>query len=348
MLGIVAGLVGVVCWPSTSVGFATAQGRPSLAARGSGAEVRQPRFRRAGTVGQVLIGQGYVFLGSATNGFLGGTLINERTGKRTEIVRPDCVAEFFGGPWLLFECGNPTVTQVALYRLTTRTWRLVKWNGDRLGYPEAVGAYWIESLLDPGCPDTHCDNVPSYWFTRIATGRQATVAWHPGGNIVPGLDSPSLAHKLCAPLRVPTVWVDIGEGEVPLPGTLSMLGSFAIASGTTRPGAQAPAVQWHTYVERCHSKLRRLIIESTFVTAGPEPSRAPIGDPHAIVWPSQPQQLTGLFLPSLQKFTMTVPASIGRVQGTVGPVDQTFLASRTLYVLNGTQLWAAPAPTPTR
>jgi hypothetical protein len=125
-----------------------------------------------------------------------------------------------------------------------------------------------------------------------------------------------------------------------------MLGNFAIVADTTQPGAQAPEVRKQTYLERCHSKLRRLITASAFLTAGPEPSRTPVGDPHAIIWPSKPQQLTGLFLPSLQKFTLPVPVKVGRVQGTTGPVDQVVLASRTLYVLNGTQLWTAPAPRP--
>src|SRR5690348_16406718 len=86
--------------------------------------------------------------------FLGGTLIDEHTGKRLAVVRPDCGADFFGGPWLLFECGSPRVTVLALYRPSTRTWRLVNWDGDARGQPEAVGAYWIESRLDPSCPDS--------------------------------------------------------------------------------------------------------------------------------------------------------------------------------------------------
>ena len=346
LVGGAAALAAILAGPSTSVGLTAMRDRAGAPTHRSGAEVLHLKFRRAGSAGQVLVGRGYVYLGSTINGFLGGTLIDERTGKRWRLDRPNCGAEFFGGPWLLFTCGNSTVTQLALYRPATRTWRLVNWNDPALGQPEAVGAYWIESLLAPGCPDTHCDTVPSYSFTRIATGRQATVAWHPGGNIVPGLDSPSLAQRLCSPLRVPTVWDDLGEGggSVELPGTVSMLGKFAIVSGTTQPGVQAPAVRERTFLERCRSKLHRLITESSFFVAGPQPSRTPIGDPHAILWPSKPQQLGGLFLPSLKEFTVPIPAQLGRVQATTGALDQVFLASRILYLSNGTQLWAAPAP----
>ena len=261
------------------------------------------------------------------------------------IARPGCVPEFFGGPWLLFECGTPRTTQLALYRPAARTWRLVNWNPNTLGSPDAVGAYWIESVLGADCSGPqgdHCDSVPHYAFTRIGTGAQGTVDWVPDGDIVPGLDSPSLAHKLCSPLRVPHVSFPTDVGDAVLPGTVTMFGQFAIASGTTL-GADAE-VKAQDRLERCHSKLRRPIITSTPVVAGAQPSRTPIGNPHAIVWPNKPQQLTGLFLPSLREFTVPIPAQVGRVQGTTGALDQVFLASRTLYLLNGTQLWAAPAP----
>jgi hypothetical protein len=330
----------VAAAPATARVTATRSGA-SLAAHRSGPEVLHLKFRRAGTAGEVLVGRGYVFLGSAVNGAFGGTLIDEHTGKHSSIARPGCIAEFFGGPWLLFECGTPTVTQLALYRPATRSWRVVSWNADALGSPDAVGAYWIESATYQSCPD-RCDNVPHHAFTRIATGAQGTVGWVPDGNIVPGLDSPSLVHKLCSPLRVPNSWFPTGFGPALLPGTVTMFGQFAIASGTTS-GADGE-IEGLDRLERCHSKLRRPIVTSTPVVAGAQPSRTPVGDPHAIVWPSKPQQLTGLFLPSLKEFTVPIPAQLGRVQATTGALDQVFLASRTLYLLNGTQLWAAAAP----
>lgn len=285
-----------------------------------------------------------MFLTSATNGAFGGTLIDEHTGKRSSIARPGCIAEFFGGPWLLFECGTPTVTQLALYRPATRSWRVVSWNADALGSPDAVGAYWIESVSYQSCP-YRCDNVPHHAFTRIATGAQGTVGWVPDGNIVPGLDSPSLAHKLCSPLRVPHVSFPTGFGDALLPGTVTMFGQFAIASGTTS-GADGE-IEGLDHLERCHSKLRRSIIASTPVVDGAQPSRTPIGDSHAILWPNKPRQLTGVFLPSLRQFTVPVPASIGPVQATTGSVTTAILASRTLYMQTATdQLWAAPAPSP--
>jgi hypothetical protein len=124
-----------------------------------------------------------------------------------------------------------------------------------------------------------------------------------------------------------------------------MFGQFAIPSGTTL-GADAE-VEAQDRLERCHSKLRQPIIASTPVVDGAQPSRTPIGDPHAIIWPSKPRQLTGIFLPSLRQFTVPVPANIGPVQATTGPVTTAILASKTLYLQTSTQeLWAAPAPSP--
>jgi hypothetical protein len=347
VLGVMAGMMAVLAAsPATARVTATWAGA-SPAAHRSGPEVLHLKFRRAGTAGPILVGRGYVFLGSAINGAFGGTLVDERTGKRSSIERPGCIAEFFGGPWLLFECGTPTLTQVALYRPATRRWRVLSWDADVLGYPDAVGAYWIESVLYQSCPDwnDHCDNIPHHTFTRITTGAQGTVEWVPDGNIVPGLDSPSLAHKLCSPLRVPHVSFPTDVGDALLPGTVTMFGRFAIASGTTL-GADAE-VEAQDRLERCQSKLRQPIIASTPAVDGAQPSRTPIGDPHAIVWPSKPRQLTGIFLPSLRQFTVPVPANIGPVQATTGPVTTAILASKTLYLQTSTQeLWAAPAPSP--
>ena len=232
----VAALAAVLAGPSTSIGLTAMRDRAGSATHRSGAVVLHLKFRRTGSAEQVLVGRGYVFLDSTTPTFFGGTLIDERTGQRTTIARPGCVPGFFGGPWLLFECGTPRTTQLALYRPAARTWRLVNWNPNTLGSPDAVGAYWIESVLGADCSGPqgdHCDSVPHYAFTRIGTGAQGTVDWVPDGDIVPGLDSPSLAHKLCSPLRVPHVSFPTDVGDAVLPGTVTMFGQFAIASGTS-------------------------------------------------------------------------------------------------------------------
>jgi hypothetical protein len=80
-------------------------------------------------------------------------------------------------------------------------------------------------------------------------------------------------------------------------------------------------------------------------TVCPVPGETP-GNLQALVWPSGARQLSGVFIPSLRSFTIPVPAAVGIVKGTVGTIDQVFLSSRALYVLDGSQLWTAPAPKP--
>ena len=117
-------------------------------------------------------------------------------------------------------------------------------------------------------------------------------------------------------------------------GSLTFEGQFAIAIGT----------EYEAFLERCGTRMQRLL------TSGPtEYSSALAANAGAIVWQAEPSQLSGLFLPTLKTFTISLPSAIVKPAG--APEDTPVLAleltSDALYVedgWNGT-IWRTASPT---
>jgi hypothetical protein len=63
------------------------------------------------------------------------------------------------------------------------------------------------------------------------------------------------------------------------------------------------------------------------------------------VWQPAPSRLNGLFLPSLQTFTIPLRSAIVTAQGLGASVDALGLTSGALYVLAGATLWRTASPT---
>lgn len=275
-----------------------------------------------------------------------GTVIDERTGKRTPVVAPsDCPSysePFLQGPWLVFDCHPPT--QVELYRISDGTWRTVTLPpggevlgcGSRLGceatpcspggfdcdvVSDAFGAAWIRWSWSCG----HCDGTV-FTFQNIQTGElrrdprtQSTLA---------DLDSPQLARAVCSPLRVPKSGASFGR--------LVPDGSFALAQGVQ-------PVSW-VYLERCGTHLHVRLAMGDLGTITISPSI--FATPHVVLWQTGLRQLSGLFLPSLRRFVLSIPASLS-VKTARAP-DFFFgfrfaLSSRALY-LSGNELLTATMP----
>jgi hypothetical protein len=258
------------------------------------------RFHRSATRVQDLLADGrYVFLGgpAATDGTQRGTLIDDRTGKQTSIARPRCAFPVIGGSWLLFaNCGQ----RLELISLSGAASRTV----DRPvgAAPIAIGTQWVE--FDQGCDEVH--SCHTYLFTNIYTGQ---VRGDPtGANTIADLNYPSLARRVCSPLRVPQA-----ASFTPPTGLLTFVGSFAIAKNA------------RVFLERCGTRLHRLI----------DPNDGPVAaTPRVIMWTTS--ELDGIFLPNLRGFTARLP-TVGAYRIAAGP--------RTLYAVDpNDQLWTAPIP----
>jgi hypothetical protein len=110
----------------------------------------------------------------------------------------------------------------------------------------AVGAQWIEyDLLNCAPDDEHCTN--NYVFQSLDNSRVEGDPSRPGGTEYPDLNSPTLAHKLCSPLRVPTTWTTVKET-----GSIAFYLKFAVEVGSTSSAYGAPAGSYHA---RCGSPL---------------------------------------------------------------------------------------------
>jgi hypothetical protein len=297
----------------------------SQAGRAAGTSVRQrnaslrpfvlhPRFRLAATGIAAIQSSGpYVFwlTPEATDQTQAGVLIDDRTGHRTSISQAGCGSPVIGDPWLVFNsgnCGSPQ--QIALYPLSGGAPRTVP--RPVFAASAAVGTHWVE--FDRNCDDVHL--CPNYTFVNIQTGatRDASI---PAGTLI-DLNSVKLARKICRPLRLP----NIPLFELPTK-SLVFDGRFAIATGASG-----------IFLERCGKRLHLRI--------------SPYGNPfvgdvvgansRAVVWQSPERQLTGVFLPTLRRFVIRLPANS----------DYNIeLGARTLYLLDSNgQVWTAPAPSP--
>lgn len=294
--------------------------------------VLHPRFHAVGSALTVDTDGPFVLLRSPVgDGFdASGTLIDERTGARTDVAYPGCHLDEFntwallGGPWLMLLCDRTGQWDggFELYNLYTGEWRAVVPDPNitsfDCGMPPycgvtvaGFGAHWIEWQT---VPCRYC--TATYQFQNIDTGQvQSLPGWRSGGRIVPDLDSQSLARTLCPPLTAP-----------PPGGALSFYGSFAIVGDV---------------LERCGSR-RKLAVGNHNYPGVSANSRA-------VVWSQGPNSrgLDGLFLPSLRRFVIATTPS-------TSPYDYGFaLSSGELYVIGGSQLgesgpvFATPAPTQT-
>jgi hypothetical protein len=259
-------------------------------------------------------------------------LINDRLGTTTALD-PRCDGDGLGAPWVLMSCPESSDPlgpyDVELYSLADGTRQTVTpspglppqcssecSDTSPQSSPNAVGAYWIR--WDATC--YHCGDT--YFFQNIQTGELRDDPTN--ATTFADLNSPALAHQTCPGVRLMREF----EGYSTPWGSLTSYGQFALAIGTDSPGNNA------AFLERCGTQMRRLLVSSgTF------------GDPllasnsSAIVWQSAPSRLNGLFLPSLQTFTISVPAAVVTVEA-LG------LTSGALYVrdLESGTLWRAASP----
>jgi hypothetical protein len=273
-----------------------------------------PHYRNVGHHGMATDGR-YTVLWSALAGEV-GTFIDEQTGRRWRVMLPaGCraggrVSPTLGDSWLLEDCGRG---RVDLYSPAGRDWQAVTVAPACRNYrsraggciPVAVGTDWIQY-------DKQSVRLGDrFIFQNIASG---AVRGDPAGAAtVADLDSPTLAERVCRPLRVPRH------------GRLTFDGRFAVAEGAAG-----------TFIEKCASHLR-IPVSSDDIAAAP-------GSLAWSVSPTSPP--SGVFLPSLRRFTIAPPPGHSFI------VDVE-LSVRHIYITvatggGGADVWSAPAPAPKR
>jgi hypothetical protein len=96
------------------------------------------------------------------------------------------------------------------------------------------------------------------------------------------------------------------------------------------------------FLERCGTRMR-------WPTSDPDDESYDVSaNSGAVVWQEDARQLNGLFLPSLQTFTIPLPSAIVRPPGATENSGARFvLTSDTLYVIDGWygRLWRTASPT---
>jgi len=283
----------------------------------------------------------YLLLATTVSGGFRSTgwiAINERLGTRTALD-PQCHVEGLGPPWVLLGC--PTTSNpygpfdAELYSLTDGTSQTVTPSPgiqdpncsspppDEMtpcATPDAVGADWIS--WSTSC-SVHCG--ATFSFQNIQTGELRDDPTN--ATTFVDLDSPALARRTCPGVRLirnPMPYGGMGWGS------LTPYGQYALVTGADN----------NVFLERCGARMRERIANTGY--GGVLASNA-----KAIVWQTA-SDLTGLFLPSLQKFTMPLPPAILNPTGSGEdlPVHALVLTSSALYVADGYygSFWRTASP----
>lgn len=220
----------------------------------------------------ILVDGRHAFLSDGRNG---GTLIDERTGRQTQVSRAGCRPTALGGGWLAFECytaiPSPTGAPLAsipasfepmLYSLSSHTWSPVPLAAtvaaacatrDFLSLQPCrfagVGRKWIRIVVSVCQRD--CGNDPvDYRFQNVAAPTAATDPTN--ATTIANLDSRALGQPVCAPLHVPLQTYRFPQASAPL-DALTFEGRYAVSNSAATNGYTA------TYRERCGSRLHQLI-----------------------------------------------------------------------------------------
>jgi hypothetical protein len=233
-------------------------------------------------------------------------LLDDRTGKRI-VMSPNCDAGVVGAPLVALSCDSSQ--WYGLYNIRTR--KLRRFPCKALCQQDyyysniwAVGVRWLEVQVEPhqSCGDgVHYSCGPTtyiYYNTRTGSPRFPSVR----PSTIIDLNSPTLTRHICRPLVGPS---------------LTLFGSFAVAE--ERGGV---------YVERCGSHLNLPLALAPY--AG-----TLVGNTQAVAFCGVlSQHEAGMFLPSLRRFTFTLPS------GLAGQCP--VLGARHIYIDDAQErLWAA-------
>jgi hypothetical protein len=306
-----------------------------------GRVVGVPHTRWERVRGSYLVGGSrYVFIGRGripyTNG--GGVLVDGRTGHSRNISTPGCRAVAVGAPWVAFSCGDPQTFE--LYNIPAGRFEAFTGVAAYLDCVRdclpiaAVGAHWVAFVVPP----LNYHDYPAFAFQNLQTS--PVLEDDPASSTTSlDLNSPQLAQSVCRPLTLPPVVSAVGSGW----GSLTFLDDgFAVASGND--GA---------YLERCGSHLHEFLTQTRAVDGEssylcPYLVCPPVNNSREIVWPAGaslafgPRGITGIFLPSRERFAIPVPAKV--LAAGILPLGLALTPTR-LYVSTNDGIFTTKAPT---
>jgi hypothetical protein len=260
---------------------------------------------------------------TAHGGSTAFVLRDERTGAQSTLRRPDCGPGTVGVPWVAFECSHGPLFQ--LYNVRTHKWRRIRCDRQCQPYQYMieslrVGVNWLAVEIAPheGCGDgVHNDcGANTHLFYNIATGKPRVP--NLTQKTMVDLDSTKLTRRVCSPLTVPS-YSAASPGFPPL---LTFYGKFGLAQESNG-----------VYLRRCGSHLNMPLVSGYY--AGQL-----IGNAHAVALCRDSRQPgAGIFLPSLRRFTFTLPSTAERCWAAALSPDH-------LYVLDTQRsvLWDAAFP----
>jgi hypothetical protein len=182
--------------------------------------------------------------------------------------------------------------------------------------PDAVGTYWIEWVA------SSYHHLPtSFYFQNVRTGELRGDPTN--ATTFADLNSPTLAQTTCPGVQL------MGESQdyLDLWGSLNSYGQFAPAIVGNR-----------VFLEQCGTRMRRLLYSGS--------TELPASNASVIVRQAARGRLTGLFLPSLQTFTIPLPSAVVASQAGYGQGFALALTSNALYMHQfGGTLWQTASPT---
>jgi hypothetical protein len=185
--------------------------------------------------------------------------------------------------------------------------------------------------LDAGSPDAR--SFDRFVFQNRQTGQ--ALCDPAGAHVTIDLNSAALTGRACSPLTVPVLRRSFGGERA---GSLTALGDgFELAAGA------------NSYLEQCGTRLHEFLTSNRYQASSPVGIQCPAvacsppANSHVIVWPGR-GRILGVWLPSRQRFMISVPDSVDPSHGTDAEYE-IGLTERHLYLSTLTHVWQAPIPT---
>jgi hypothetical protein len=262
-----------------------------------------------------------------------GMLINGTTTHRRSVTSTNCPSPVaIGGSSIVFFCSNfagAASPSYEIYKMDTAQFQVLAIAA--FESVSAVGGDWVS--LAGVCEDTqHC--AQRYSLQNLGTG--AMVGDPTTATATIDLDAANPARLVCAPVTVPVNGQDNPESPATVYGSVVSDGRFQIA--TSNGGS---------YLEKCGSHLHQLLTFTSYPGCAHQACSPPF-NAHAILWQSKPGRLTGVFLPSVKRFTIAVPATVDRQaeseQFVNGNQYELALTTHTLYLGVRNTVWTMQIP----
>jgi hypothetical protein len=330
---------------SVAVALAAACVPAGVSARTTSERIYHPVFQQVpGT--ELLSGSDYtaIYGGPLVPGLV--RLISRATEHTVMISEPGCVPDAVGGVWLAMTCGSAGEMSYALNDIAqNRTVPLTLSPGltsvtCAIGCQSiaGIGTHWI-AITAPCAESMKCPT--DFEFQNLSTG---AILHDPTNRTTRiDLDSSRLAQPVCRLLTVPRDNQRVEDGLYPGWGSLTLDGNYGIEAGNGG-----------VFLQRCGSRARTFLTRTPASGACPARACAPSSNRQMVLWQAAAGRLGGIFLKGLQRFQISVPATVDRLARQFPAALQDpytlALAGNTLFFEDDTlgTVWTAQMPSAPR